>query len=170
MANRSWGTPSFSEHGPPKRQAGCGRWIVKSRGTGADPVARSGASGRGDLRNGSARHACHTNAASVEPLEPVGIQVSEFNEGQRALYEEIIQTYLGTLPEALPRPRSQKLPRQEPQRSRLGGQAVWSRCSVTTIASRARRSCWNSTIPAMGRPTSTASGATLPMILEDIAN
>jgi uncharacterized protein DUF3500 len=44
------------------------------------------------------------NAASVEPLEPVGIQVSEFNEGQHALFEEIIQTYLGTLPEALAAP------------------------------------------------------------------
>jgi len=44
------------------------------------------------------------NAASVDPLEPAGIQASELNEDQRNLLNEILSTYLSTLPDALSGP------------------------------------------------------------------
>ena len=41
------------------------------------------------------------NLARVEPLDPVGVALADFDEGQRALAVEIVDTYLGTLaPEA----------------------------------------------------------------------
>jgi hypothetical protein len=44
------------------------------------------------------------NAPSVEPLELVGLPASEFGDTQRGLLDEILTTYLGTLPEALSAP------------------------------------------------------------------
>jgi hypothetical protein len=41
------------------------------------------------------------NQPYVTPLEPVGLRASEFNADQQALMLEIIQTYLGTLPDNL---------------------------------------------------------------------
>ncbi len=46
------------------------------------------------------RHATQ-NEPYVTPLDPVGLLASEFNPDQQALMLEIVQTYLGTLPEAL---------------------------------------------------------------------
>ena len=37
------------------------------------------------------------NLPRVEPLDAVGVTVTEFDEGQRALALEIVDTYLGTL-------------------------------------------------------------------------
>lgn len=44
------------------------------------------------------------NAVSVDPLDPVGIPASEFNEVQRNLLDEIISIYLGALPGAISQP------------------------------------------------------------------
>jgi hypothetical protein len=38
------------------------------------------------------------NQAYVKPLAPVGLAASEFNADQQKLMQEIIKTYLGTLP------------------------------------------------------------------------
>lgn len=44
------------------------------------------------------------NAASVDPLETAGLPASEFGDMQRSLLDEILTTYLGTLPDALSAP------------------------------------------------------------------
>ncbi len=41
------------------------------------------------------------NAVSVEPLDSVGISASEFTTAQRAMLDEVLDTYLGVLPENL---------------------------------------------------------------------
>ncbi len=44
------------------------------------------------------------NAASVNPLETAGLPASELNDAQRGLLDEIISSYLGTLPGVLSTP------------------------------------------------------------------
>jgi hypothetical protein len=49
------------------------------------------------------------NEAYVTPLEPVGIAVGELNDDRKALVMEIIQTYLGALPDATATPLFERL-------------------------------------------------------------
>jgi hypothetical protein len=60
------------------------------------------------------------NQPYVTPLAPVGLLASEFNDDQRALMLEVIQNYLGTLPDDLAAVHASRLLEAGPENIQFG--------------------------------------------------
>jgi hypothetical protein len=60
------------------------------------------------------------NAAQVAPLEPVGVLYSDLTGPQQGLVTEIIQTYLGTLPDHMATSTFERINKAGPEQIRFG--------------------------------------------------